>query len=259
MNRDEKEKLIQQFLDGDLDDSREAEALRLMAEDEDLRDLLNVEISLNRAFNQSIHDEAQSFAVPEEFTNEVMHAIEQREQEQEDTVNEPSQVSAGLIERIQQGLGQLFKPRPVRFRPAYGLAAVLIAVGIYLGLSIGNQTTTPAQQIAENQMGSDMEQGQAVKVAATTTDHSNRVRARFFYVNNEAESVAVAGDFSDWEPVSMEQKVVDGKTVWTGTVKMERGEHRYMYIVNGEEWKTDPLAERYTEDGFGNRNAVLSL
>ena len=32
-----------------------------------------------------------------------------------------------------------------------------------------------------------------------------------------------------------------------------------MFLVDGETWITDPHAERYVEDGYGNRNAVIAI
>jgi hypothetical protein len=32
-----------------------------------------------------------------------------------------------------------------------------------------------------------------------------------------------------------------------------------MFLVDGAEWMTDPEAQRYAEDGFGNRNAILAV
>jgi hypothetical protein len=40
---------------------------------------------------------------------------------------------------------------------------------------------------------------------------------------------------------------------------MNRGEHRYMFVKDGEEWVTDPMAPMQREDGFGNKNAVIYL
>ncbi|NND83944.1 MAG: hypothetical protein HKN46_02225, partial [Acidimicrobiia bacterium] len=73
-----------------------------------------------------------------------------------------------------------------------------------------------------------------------------------------ANSVAVAGDFSEWEPeYTLED--VDGDGVWTGRVPVRPGVHSYMFLIDGTEWQTDPRAERYSDDGFGNRNAVLAV
>jgi hypothetical protein len=40
-------------------------------------------------------------------------------------------------------------------------------------------------------------------------------------------------------------------------VALPPGEHTFMYLVNGTEWVTPPLAEDYVDDGFGARNGVV--
>jgi hypothetical protein len=73
-----------------------------------------------------------------------------------------------------------------------------------------------------------------------------------------AQSVAVAGDFDGWAgSYSLEDGNGDG--VWTGRIPLEPGVHAYMFLVDGATWLTDPRAERYADDGFGNRNAVLAV
>ena len=73
-----------------------------------------------------------------------------------------------------------------------------------------------------------------------------------------ATSVALAGDFNDWETdVVLEDR--DGDGIWTGRVPIQPGVHKYMFVIDGTEWVTDPDAERYSDDGFGNRNAVLAV
>jgi hypothetical protein len=47
--------------------------------------------------------------------------------------------------------------------------------------------------------------------------------------------------------------------VWTGRVPVRPGLHAYMFLVDDTTWMTDPRAERYAEDGFGNRNAILAV
>jgi hypothetical protein len=74
----------------------------------------------------------------------------------------------------------------------------------------------------------------------------------------EARSVAVAGDFDGWEG-SYILNDVDGDGIWTGRVPLEPGVHAYMFLIDGTEWMTDPRAQRYSDDGFGNRNAVLAV
>ena len=73
-----------------------------------------------------------------------------------------------------------------------------------------------------------------------------------------AATVAVAGDFSDWEP-SFTLDDPDGDGVWTGRIPVRPGVHAYMFLVDDAMWQTDPNADRYRDDGFGNRNAVLAV
>jgi hypothetical protein len=74
----------------------------------------------------------------------------------------------------------------------------------------------------------------------------------------DAQSVAVAGDFDGWVGTHTLQDG-DGDGVWTGRVPLRPGVHAYMFLVDGGTWLTDPRAERYADDGFGNRNAILAV
>lgn len=73
-----------------------------------------------------------------------------------------------------------------------------------------------------------------------------------------ARSVAVGGDFDGWS-ADHPLEDPDGDGVWVGRVAVEPGVHTYMFLVDGDDWVTDPRAARYTDDGFGNQNAVLAV
>ena len=73
-----------------------------------------------------------------------------------------------------------------------------------------------------------------------------------------ARSVAVAGDFNGWEARSGLTDP-DGDGIWTGRVPLQPGVHKYMFVIDENEWVTDPRADRWSEDGFGNRNAVVAV
>ncbi len=73
-----------------------------------------------------------------------------------------------------------------------------------------------------------------------------------------ATTVAVAGDFSGWESDFVLEDA-DGVGIWTGRVPITPGLHKYMFVIDGTDWVTDPGAQRYADDGFGNRNAVLAV
>lgn len=74
----------------------------------------------------------------------------------------------------------------------------------------------------------------------------------------DARTVAVSGDFNEWSADAV-MSDPDGDGVWTLRLPMDPGVHEYMFVIDGERWVTDPLAERTTDDGFGNRNAILAV
>lgn len=73
-----------------------------------------------------------------------------------------------------------------------------------------------------------------------------------------ATTVAVAGDFSGWESDFVLEDA-NGDGIWTGRIPITPGLHKYMFVIDGTDWVTDPAAQRYADDGFGNRNAVLAV
>jgi 1,4-alpha-glucan branching enzyme len=84
------------------------------------------------------------------------------------------------------------------------------------------------------------------------------VYVQFMLDAPSATSVAVAGDFTDWEP-AFTLDDPDGDGIWAGRIPVRPGVHAYMFVVDETQWMTDPNAGRYQDDGFGNRNAVLAV
>ena len=78
------------------------------------------------------------------------------------------------------------------------------------------------------------------------------------YYNPDAEYVMIAGDFNDWDPESLEMYEV-GDGWWEAVLELEPGVYQYKFVVNGEEWESDPNAFAYVDDGFGGKNSVLEV
>jgi hypothetical protein len=85
------------------------------------------------------------------------------------------------------------------------------------------------------------------------------IYVQFAFADPAAQSVTVAGDFNDWDPEATALRDSDGDGIWTGLIALRPGMHKYMFVVDGEKWVTDPEAERYVDDGFGMRNAVIAV
>lgn len=130
----------------------------------------------------------------------------------------------------------LATPRPLYVPPLapLGAAAVLAAL-----LVSGGSDPEPVAPVAVSQPGV--------------------IYVQFALDAQGARSVAVAGDFNDWSADSGLLRDADGDGTWTGLIAVQPGVHKYMFVVNGEEWVTDPVAASYVDDGFGMKNALLSV
>lgn len=231
--KENKEELLRKYLDDELTPKEEQKALHVIADDEELRAMLRFEQKLKST-------DFSSYSVPAGFSDGVMSAIEAKESESE-TVN--------VFDRLVEWTQTLFEPRVFQLKPAFAMA-MLLAVVVLVGLPYYLDSPTD-NRIASNNIESTTVQ--------QVSDNGEQVWTRFVYIDKEAKSVSVAGDFSDWNPIELTKKSLNGEQVWTGLVPMDRGEHRYMFIKNGEQWVTDPLAPVQQDDGFGNKNAVIYL
>jgi len=256
MNID-KHDILRRFLDGELGDSELSEALQLFAADPDLRSLLRFDMSMRQSLS------GPSSRVPDGFADRVMHSIDALEAVNAKSTPATQSVNAPAMESRETGtsesadnpmagviewLSGFFEPRQVAWRPVWsaGLALGMLMLVLLSSWTTGLFLQQPAHEVF-------------VPVTQVAEESADRVLMRFVYVDRDAESVAVAGDFSEWEPITLTRVNINGDQAWTGLIPLTRGEHRYMFIKDGEEWVTDPFAKTFRDDGFGNRNAVISL
>lgn len=91
---------------------------------------------------------------------------------------------------------------------------------------------------------------------------------KFFKTKDEAEiifefsrsnvnSVALAGEFNDWQPMAMTYS----KKLKVFRVKLrlpKNNSFHYKYLVNEKEWENDSEADTYMANEFGTENSVVS-
>jgi hypothetical protein len=136
-----------------------------------------------------------------------------------------------------RALDWLLEPRSVRFRPATaGLALAAVVAALLLvplgGPSEGDLAVAPPAQPAG-------------------------VVTRFVFIAPEAGSVALTGDFIDWDPSGIPLAEQRGNGVWTIDVPLDPGIYEYAFVIDGQEWRPDPLASSSVDDGFGRENSVV--
>lgn len=70
----------------------------------------------------------------------------------------------------------------------------------------------------------------------------------------EAESVTVAGDFSNWEEIPL-KRGRDG--IWVLRLELPPGRYEYAFKVDGKKWVPDPRADEYVKSYGDQYNSVI--
>ena len=84
------------------------------------------------------------------------------------------------------------------------------------------------------------------------------VTVRFVLFAPEAQQVALAGTFNQWDPAATPLVRTGAPGVWAATLTLLAGQHQYAFVVDGARWVADPSAPA-VDDGFGRQNSVLAL
>lgn len=241
---DDLDTMVRRYLEGEVPPAREAAVLHRIADDVEARALLRQELQVRAAWSGAPP------AVPEGFADRTMAAIAAAE---ENEAAVPAPALTQWLKRVWKGL---VAPRPISVRPGLVGAALVLILGVTAALWPAGSSEPPGASTVASTASTASSPGTGVARPATQREV---VWTRFMYTSDEASSVAVAGDFSGWDPIPLSAKTVDGRTVWTGMVPVSKGEHQYMFVIDGSRWVTDPLAPVQRSDGFGNKNAVLQL
>ncbi|OPY76134.1 MAG: glycogen branching enzyme [Syntrophorhabdus sp. PtaU1.Bin153] len=78
----------------------------------------------------------------------------------------------------------------------------------------------------------------------------------------EAQSVALAGSFNDWDtsshPMKRARKGKSNEGDWQIKISLEPGTYQYLFVVDGQ-WWNDPKASEQVPNEFGTLNDVFRL
>jgi len=78
----------------------------------------------------------------------------------------------------------------------------------------------------------------------------------FKYTDDHARQVDLVGAFNGWK-IGATPLTTDGHGNWTVGLELPKGVYRYMFVIDGVHWITDPNAARRVPDGFGRMNSVI--
>ncbi len=76
----------------------------------------------------------------------------------------------------------------------------------------------------------------------------------FRFTAPDAMSVLLVGDFTHWQSKPIPMRKAPGG-VWSATVTLPPGTHKYRFIVDGE-WRDDPECSIHVPNPYGGKDMV---
>ena len=144
----------------------------------------------------------------------------------------------GLRDRI----AQLARPRTIRVSPLAALAAALVFAVAIAGSVLYVSAPRPreaASGVARTRSGSPL--------------------VEFGFVAPHASSVALVGDFNNWDPTATPLRPASTGGVWSVEVPIQPGRHLYAFVVDGTVWRPDPAAPQASGEDYGEPNSALTV
>lgn len=138
-----------------------------------------------------------------------------------------------VLDRLTRGWEWLRRPKDLSITPL--AAATVLAALAGLALWLGNQAPSRAS---------------GVPIDTTVV--------QFVLVAPSAASVSLVGDFNDWDATTTPMRPVRSGGIWSVTVPLPAGRHRYAFLVDGSRWLADPSAPRAPDD-FGTPSSVVTV
>lgn len=75
----------------------------------------------------------------------------------------------------------------------------------------------------------------------------------------QAATVALVGDFNDWDRGATPLARAAAGGFWTVTVPLRTGRYQYAFVVDGVTWMLDPDAPRTLTDDLGEPNSIVTV
>lgn len=80
---------------------------------------------------------------------------------------------------------------------------------------------------------------------------------RFVIHQKETDQVEIVGSFTHWKKIPLVRSGDQG--YWEVTLKLPSGEHRYSFVINGNQYRPDPTVQDRETDDFGSSNSILQI
>ena len=159
----------------------------------------------------------------------------------------PARQRGGAAVRVLQWVS---RPRTVRVSPLVGLAAAagIAALAVLATPDRERIVRVPADTAVAARSVNDAPRGRGPRPEGDSVE--------FVLHAPDARSVAVAGDFNDWNATVTPLLRREGG-LWVARVPLPAGRYEYTFVVDGATWMPDPAAPAAPAGDFGATNSVL--
>lgn len=87
--------------------------------------------------------------------------------------------------------------------------------------------------------------------------HRERGTVEFVLDQEAARIPHLVGSWDDWRLPGVPMVRQEGEApAWKAEVQLSPGEHQFRYRI-GDDWSSDPSADRYVDNGLGSHNSVV--
>ncbi len=139
----------------------------------------------------------------------------------------------------------LTRPRTVTVSPLGLLGAAACLAGLVVA---GAALATRALRVLEP----------PPQVAVAPAPGPRAEVVRFVLAAPGARRVSVIGDFNDWDAEATPLRPA-AAGVWVADVALPPGRHEYAFLIDGREWRADPIAPRAPANEYGVPNSVITV
>ncbi len=74
------------------------------------------------------------------------------------------------------------------------------------------------------------------------------------------KSIAVVGDFNDWNETKDQLKLNKRKGVWSKSISLKPdATYQFRYYIDERDWRNDEQADRYEPTPYFSENSVIQL
>lgn len=159
---------------------------------------------------------------------------------------------------VRRAWAWVVRPRTLSVSPLAGLAVAAGLAAVMVGVARQDDAPVPPSRAAVVADAATAAGTPVTPAAGSGTPQASQVQqVQFVLVAPAARSVALVGDFNDWNATPLAPVRAGG--VWTVTVPLAPGKYTYNFVVDGTRMMPDPAAPEAPADDFGSPASIVTV